>query len=180
MALGRFHESISPDSELQSLASRSAGYHPVSPLQDDANEERRSVQRHEKSSPPKGLDGTGADQGSHSRSFFSHFSRDTWALETLGWLLAALSLAVILVLLGTFNNQPLRNFHSNLTLNTLVSVIGQIGKTALIVPVASSISQLGWLWYRRQSGPLGGLQDVDRASRGLMDSVRLPFRRPKE
>lgn len=104
---------------------------------------------------------------------------DSWILEYLGWLFAAAALALIIILLGVFNEKPLSTFQSNLTLNTLISAIGQIGKTALLVPVASSISQYKWIWYQKYSSSMKGMEDFDEASRDIFDSLLLVFKRPK-
>ena len=97
----------------------------------------------------------------------------------MGWFIALVSLAIILCLLAVFNNQPLSSFHSRLTLNTLLSGLAQLGQTALLWPVASCISQLGWITYRKRDGAIEGLEAFDQASRGLMGSVKLILKRPR-
>ena len=102
----------------------------------------------------------------------------SWGLELLCWVVAALSLAVIIVVLAIFNGQPLSNWHSGITVNALINVISTVGQTSILGPVAESISQLKWIWYRRGQ-PVGDMEDFDKASRGPIDSLLLIVKRPK-
>ena len=88
-------------------------------------------------------------------------------------------LAVILAILGLLNDKPLTSFDFGVNVNALVNVASQVGQTALLVPVASSISQLKWIWLNGHGGPMGTLEDFDMASRGLMGCLVLMFRCPK-
>ena len=118
---------------------------------------------------------------SPSASWSSLFTRaftSSWGFEFLCWLLAAASLVVIIIVLAIFNGVPLANWHSSITLNTLVNVLSTIGQIAILVPVAESISQLKWLWYRR-SRAIGDMEAFDEASRGPISSIWLVLKRPK-
>jgi len=83
------------------------------------------------------------------QSFFTRIISDTWTSEIFYWLIALLSLVIIIIVLAVFNGQPLANWHSGLTPNTLISIASQIARSAVSVPVAASISQLKWIWYSR-------------------------------
>lgn len=70
--------------------------------------------------------------------------------------------------------------HGYLTLNALVSTLATIARTALIVPVATAISQDKWSWFydspQRRSTlgrPLSDFMVYDAASRGLYGSLKL-------
>lgn len=115
---------------------------------------------------------------SKNQPFLTRIFSDTWTLEILCWLLALLSLVIILIVLGIFNGQPLQNWHSGLSLNTLINVVSQIAQTALFVPVAASISQMKWIWYSKIR-PVGEMENFDKASRGPMDSLWLITKHPK-
>lgn len=121
-----------------------------------------------------------AEAESHvpKQSLYARIFDESWGFEILLWIVALLSLVVILITLGIFNNQPLQNWHSGLRVNTLLNVLSQIAQTAVFVPVASSISQLKWIWYDK-SRAIGEMEDFDNASRGLIDSLRLILKRPK-
>lgn len=87
-------------------------------------------------------------------------------------------MVIIFIVLGIFNDQPLRSWHSGLSLNTLINVVSQIAQTAVFVPVAASISQMKWIWYSK-SKPVEEIEDFDKASRGPMDSLWLITKHPK-
>ena len=108
----------------------------------------------------------------HTRTF-----ADSWVFEILCWLLALCFLVVILVVLRIFNNQPLRNWNSGLTLNTLISIASQVAQTAVFVPVASSISQLKWIWCGKNRA-IGDMVGFDDASRGPISSLILILKHP--
>ena len=108
-----------------------------------------------------------------------NLTAESWILEAWAWTLAVVSRAVTPVLLKVFNHEPLSKFQPNLTLNTLVSAGGQISQTALIVPFASSISQLKWTWYQKHTAAAEEVELFDQASRGIVGLIMLLFRKPK-
>jgi len=59
--------------------------------------------------------------------------------ELLAWLLAAASLLAFIAIFAGFSNKPLGDWHSRLAPNTIVSVLSQIGQTAVLVPVTSCL-----------------------------------------
>ncbi|KAL8895346.1 MAG: hypothetical protein Q9207_008206 [Kuettlingeria erythrocarpa] len=84
-------------------------------------------------------------------------------------------LTILLVLLAKFDQRPLSRWHSRLSLNTIIAVLSQLAQACLLLPIARSISQLQWLWYRKQS-PLADMSYFDEGSRGLIDSLLLLFK----
>lgn len=118
------------------------------------------------------------ERSTKKQSSFTRIFADTWTLEILCWLLALVSLVIILIVLAKFNGQLLRNWHSGLSLNTFINVVSQIAQTAVFVPVAASISQLKWIWYSK-SRPVGEMEAFDKASRGPIDSLWLIAKHPK-
>ena len=123
-------------------------------------------------------DATKTAKATKQQSLYTRIFSDTWTLEILCWLLALLSLVIIIIVLAVFNGQSLENWHSGLTLNTLISIASQIAQTAVFVPVAASISQLKWIWYSK-SRPVAGIGDFDKASRGPIDSLLLITKHPR-
>ena len=85
-------------------------------------------------------------------------------------------LLALLILLGLFNNNPLSDWHSGLTLNTIIAVVSQLVQMVLLVPIASSLSQLQWLWFRDRK-PLKDISYFQDASTGLMSSLVLVYKR---
>ena len=113
------------------------------------------------------------------QSFHDRIFTKTWALELLCWFLALISLLVIIIVVEVFNGHPLQDWHSGLTLNTLINVVSQIAQTAVFVPVASSISQMKWIWFEKgEKRAIRDIEPFDKASRGPIDSLRLISNHP--
>lgn len=72
-----------------------------------------------------------------SHSFYDHTFTNGWAWEFLAWLLAALLLLALVIVFVLFNDKPLGQWNSRLAPNTIVSVLSQVGHTAVLVPVVS-------------------------------------------
>lgn len=92
----------------------------------------------------------GPEQPRLGLSLRSRLVEESWALEVLAWCFAAVTLVILIAVLAVFNRKPQRQWHSGITVNTLVNVLTTIASTALIFPVASSIAQLRWLWLRKK------------------------------
>ena len=103
------------------------------------------------------------------------YFQDSWALEFLSWLAATVMLLALLILLGTFNGKSLRQWHSNLSLNTIIAVVSQLMQMVLMVPIASTLCQLQWLWYRDRK-PLKDFAYFGDASTGPWDSLVLLYK----
>ena len=112
------------------------------------------------------------------RDLYSQLFMETWTVEYIAILLTGAA-TMLLTIVGTiFDNQRLNQWHSEITINALFNFVSQFIQTALFVPVASSISQLKWIWcYEGQS--LRGIDDIDQASRQPLDSLLLMIKRPK-
>ena len=113
---------------------------------------------------------------SHRVSLYDRYISDSWWFEFLSLLIATVMLLALLILLGKFNGKSLSQWHSNLTLNTIIAVVSQLVQMVLLVPIASSISQLQWLWYRNRK-PLKDIAYFQDASTGLMSSFVLLYKR---
>ena len=94
------------------------------------------------------------------RQTFSNMYRlpGPWIWEILAWVLAAISLAILIIVLALFNQKPLSHWHSGVSVNTLINVLTTISSLALIFPVASGIAQMKWLWLQHAKRPLAGIE----------------------
>lgn len=97
---------------------------------------------------------------------------NSWSFEIFSWLLATVSTVILLIVLATFRHRPVSHWHSNVSLNTVVNVVSQIAQTAILVPVAACISQLKWLWARKDAKLLD-IEDINDARGGLFSSLFL-------
>ena len=96
----------------------------------------------------------------------------TWSLEVLSLILATASTITVCIILGRWNNQPLQAWPFPIQPNSLISVFSTLAKTALMLPMASVISQMKWIWFEKPRN-LAQLQVFDRASRGPWGALNL-------
>ncbi|USP76811.1 hypothetical protein yc1106_04085 [Curvularia clavata] len=110
------------------------------------------------------------------RSRRLHF-RD-WYWEIVAAVFSLACVIAIIVLLKTYQEKSLSRwrFYHDITLNTLVALLSTLSRTALIVPVASCISQLKWVHLMSSPRPLRDFQILDEASRGPWGSLTLIWR----
>jgi hypothetical protein len=107
-------------------------------------------------------------------------SHETLHLKDWQWEFAASAfslacfVAVVLVL-AIYHNKSLSrwNFVFDISLNTLIALLSTLSRTALLVPVASCISQLKWIHLAHSPRTLRAVQIFDDASRGPWGSLQL-------
>lgn len=98
-----------------------------------------------------------------------------WLFEIIATCIALALLIAVTVILGTHNGQPNPEWSGGITLNTVVSFGSMLFRISLMVPVASSMSQLTWTWFARAQRPLYDAVRFDQASRSLSGSLKLLF-----
>ena len=146
---------------LSDFPSRRDSHYQAAPLHDTAEEDPTPAEA-------RGL--------SHKPSLYDRYMLDSWWPEFLSRLLAAVMLLTLIILLKRFDGKPLSEWHSKLTLNTIIAVVSQLVQMVLLVPIASSLSQLQWLWYRNRK-PLADMSYFQDASTGLMSCLVLLYKR---
>ncbi|KAK1676068.1 hypothetical protein BDP55DRAFT_551762 [Colletotrichum godetiae] len=105
--------------------------------------------------------------------------KQAWSTSLKGWLpeliwsiISIASVAALAGVLSRFDGQRLPEWPLGLTLNTLIAFLATLARAAFVIPVSESLSQLKWLWYRKER-PLKDFQDFDSASRGPWGSIQL-------
>lgn len=88
-----------------------------------------------------------------------------WWWETAAIAIALMSIGAIAAVLAYANGQQPRDWKYSIQPASLVSIFSTIAKSALIVPLAASLSQLKWRYFDRPQA-LSRMQDFDDASRG--------------
>ena len=68
----------------------------------------------------------------------------------------------MIVILGYMDGRALRAWRMPIEPNSLVAVFTTLAKTALMIPVASAISQMKWLWFERPRRLADLAGEVDR------------------
>lgn len=81
----------------------------------------------------------------------------------------------VAIILFTYDEKSLPKLPYNIGLNAIISIIGTVSKSALLLVITSSISQFKWLNYDNafENGTLQDLQLYDDASRGPWGSFIL-------
>ncbi|KAH0441178.1 hypothetical protein CcaCcLH18_02088 [Colletotrichum camelliae] len=95
-----------------------------------------------------------------------------WWQELVWCAISLLSVCALYIVLRHYDNKPLPNWPSGLTLNTVIALLATVARSAFVIPVSEGLSQLKWLWYRKQR-TLKDFQDFDAASRGPWGSLQL-------
>ena len=123
------------------------------------------------------------------RKMYDRASVDGWGWELLAWLLAAISLIALVIIFAVFRNKALAQWKSNITPNTVVSILSQIGQSAILAPVTVCICQSGWLYmagsgrivpsfFKSRNPHLADMQAYDDGSRGPISSLFLLWKHP--
>lgn len=114
-----------------------------------------------------------------SRVSYHVFRYWMWELCAL---VAAIGLLVsIFFILVCYNDRPLSDVDRDLRigLNSLLALLGTLFRTLILVPTTSIISQSKWDWVGRgHFRPLGDIQLIDAARRGLGAHARSAWCRP--
>jgi len=102
-----------------------------------------------------------------------HLKRYAWSLEILAFAVASLTLAVLIVLLRYYDQQPIFQWHG-VSLNTIVSTLSStVFKPALMFIVSTGISQWKYIAFSRRKMRLIVFDQLDSASRGALGSLAL-------
>jgi hypothetical protein len=99
-----------------------------------------------------------------------------WLYEVSSLFVAAASFVALVLVLRKYQNKPSPQWPADISLNTLVSVVSTVFRATLLMPVATGISQSGWIWFSQRSRPLEDICHYDSASRGPIGSIKLLFR----
>ncbi|KAK3345783.1 hypothetical protein B0T25DRAFT_520344 [Lasiosphaeria hispida] len=101
-----------------------------------------------------------------------------WRWETLSSVVSVASMALVLSILANINDMALSDWPLPIQPNSLIAICTTLGKSAMMVLVASCISQLKWKYFAHRPRPLHHLQTIDDASRGPWGSLVVLFSGP--
>ncbi|KAK5688815.1 hypothetical protein LTS10_000793 [Elasticomyces elasticus] len=99
-----------------------------------------------------------------------------WWAELLAATFSLACLAVQAGLLRALDGKPLgtwRLLRSDISPNTLISILATLNRSSLLLYVTQGIAQLKWPYFQRQIHRLSDLQLFDDASRGPLGSLYL-------
>lgn len=98
-----------------------------------------------------------------------------WWWEIGSCVTSIVGCGLLLVLLWSIDEQSQASWPYPVAPNTLLAIISTLSRTAMMVPVASCLSQLKWRHFRIRQHRLSHLDVIDRASRGPSGSLLLIF-----
>ncbi|KAK6952036.1 hypothetical protein Daesc_006564 [Daldinia eschscholtzii] len=89
-----------------------------------------------------------------------------WWWEIGGSILSLISISLIIPVLKKVDDQPIEIWQYSIRPNSMVAILTTIARTAMMIPIASCLSQLKWGHFQQRANPLHHLQLYDDASRG--------------
>lgn len=111
-----------------------------------------------------------------------------WTWEIISLFLTIGLIVAIVAILSHFEGRPLPDWPFGINLSTLVALLSTILRTLMLVAVAEALGQLKWTWFSHRDvdpttttassppprpRPLQDFHVFDRASRGILGSMRL-------
>ncbi|KAF2802018.1 uncharacterized protein BDZ99DRAFT_429256 [Mytilinidion resinicola] len=98
-----------------------------------------------------------------------------WWWEIGAAMLGTVSMLLIIAVLFKVQNKPLQDWTLPIQPNSLIAVFTTIGRTAIMVPIASCIAQLKWQHFDHRARQLNHLRLFDDASRGPWGAVTMVY-----
>ncbi|KAG8169811.1 hypothetical protein KVR01_000556 [Diaporthe batatas] len=96
-----------------------------------------------------------------------------WWWELIAMLLSLVSAALLIPVLVKVDGLAVEDWPYAILPNTLLSILTNVTKTAMMVPIAACLSQMKWDHFYHRANPLDHLQLYDEASRGPYGSFML-------
>ncbi|CAD0095159.1 unnamed protein product, partial [Aureobasidium vineae] len=100
----------------------------------------------------------------------------TWYIEIIFLLCSVICATLIVTFLAVHNNTPIESWHFYFSINTVVSTLGVVFKSTLLMAVSAALAQGKWTWFRKRSGTLSTFEAIDAGSRDTLESFRLLWR----
>ncbi|KZM21661.1 hypothetical protein ST47_g7179 [Ascochyta rabiei] len=95
-----------------------------------------------------------------------------WKLEILSWCGSFCCFVAIVVVMRSFEGQPLPHLQFGIAPNAVIGVLATLTELLLVVPVRTGIGQVKWLQAVRKR-PMDDFRSIDEASRGPWGSILL-------
>ncbi|KAG9676491.1 hypothetical protein KCU99_g2822, partial [Aureobasidium melanogenum] len=100
----------------------------------------------------------------------------TWYIEMFSLLCSTACAALIIAFLAIHDNTPINSWHFYFSINTIVSTLGVVFKTTLLMAVSAALAQGKWTWFQKRNGPLSTFVAIDAASSNIFESFKLLWR----
>ena len=116
-----------------------------------------------------------AGHGIRRLHWLRQLSLTLWLWELLSLLTSATCIGAIIVFLAHYDGKPMPSWSYGLTLNSLISILSSVARSAMLLPIAEVLSQLKWCWFVGRQRPLLDFERFDAASRGPWGSLMVLF-----
>ncbi|KAI1359678.1 hypothetical protein F5Y08DRAFT_332151 [Xylaria arbuscula] len=110
------------------------------------------------------------------RKVIQQLWHNRWGAEAYGAALSLISLASIIGVISSYQDEPIPEWPIHLTINALIGIFTVLIKTGLALLLSEGISQLKWQWFTKQPRCLTDIDDFDDASRGPLGSFLFLFK----
>ena len=110
---------------------------------------------------------------SNPPSLLRNFQLRWWCWELVAAAISIVLFAAVVIVLKVYDGHALPQLPGDITLNTTISLIAAVSKTALLLVASAFMSQYKWLWIHKRSRKLQELQAFDEASRGPWGALTL-------
>jgi hypothetical protein len=115
----------------------------------------------------------------------------TWWKEIFGIVGSALGIVGLCILLQIYDNKPEPNWSyalpvgpesltaksRNISFNSIIALFSSFARLCLVVPLASGVAQLKWVWFAQDKRELTDFTAFDAAARGdLIYNAQLVWR----
>jgi len=97
----------------------------------------------------------------------------TWYLEAFFLVCSAVCAILIVTFLAVYDNTNINNWHFYLPISAVVSTLGTVFKSTLLMAVSSALAQGKWTWFLKRPGTLSTFRAIDAGSRDTGESFRL-------
>lgn len=97
----------------------------------------------------------------------------TWYIEAFFLTCSAVCVVLIVALLATHNHHRIDSWNFYFSINTVVSALGTVFKSTLLMAVPAALAQGKWIWFRKRPGSLSTFESINAGSHDTLESFRL-------
>jgi hypothetical protein len=101
-----------------------------------------------------------------------HGPMRSWLWESLSLVFAMALLITIIALPAYYNNQILKQWPYDISLNTIIALLSTFMRASMLLVVAELVGQMGWQALR-QPRPVSDIHHFNEASRGILGAIKL-------
>ncbi|KAF2145869.1 uncharacterized protein K452DRAFT_263274 [Aplosporella prunicola CBS 121167] len=132
-----------------------------------------SVQATQPPSKPTDPTDTTEENCSTPSETLAVFTFNDWLWEIAAAVVSLCCVSAVVSILFATNDKALSHWSFLISPNALISIFSTLSRASLMVPIASCLGQLKWIYFARRPHRLGDIQTFDEASRGPWGAMTL-------